>query len=136
MRKYLFSAAMFFTMAASAFAQQGGILPPGTQLHPGQQVYSADGRYHLDFQQDGNLVLYNNYGNVMWASETNGTPASELRMQPDGNLVIYGPGQGVIWASNTQGHPGAALRIQDDGNVVIYSRGQRVLWATESNGGG
>lgn len=136
MRKYLLSAALFVTMAASAFAQAGGIIPPGAQLFPGQQAYSADGRYHLEFQTDGNLVLYNNFGTVMWASQTNGAPVAELRMQRDGNLVIYGVDGAPIWASNTEGNPGAALRVQDDGNVVIYSRGQRVLWATESNGGG
>lgn len=135
MRKYFIGTAMFLTLACSAFAQQGGILPPGSTMFPGQQAWSSDGRYHLDFQQDGNLVLYNNAGGVLWATETNGAPVSELRMQPDGNLVMYGGGS-VIWASNTAGHPGAALRVQDDGNVVIYSRGQRVLWASESNGNG
>ncbi len=135
MRKFLLSAGLFVTMACSAFAQGGGILPPGSTMLPGQEAWSSDRRYHLTFQQDGNLVLYNNAGSVMWATQTNGAPATELRMQPDGNLVMYGNGQ-TLWASNTAGHPGAQLRVQDDGNVVIYSPGQQVLWATESNGGG
>ncbi|MBX3169791.1 MAG: lectin [Candidatus Eremiobacteraeota bacterium] len=135
MRKFLLGAGLFVTMACSAFAQAGGILQPGSTMFPGQVAWSSDGRYHLNFQEDGNLVLYNNFGTVMWATQTNGAPATELRMQPDGNLVMYGNGQ-TIWASNTAGHPGAQLRVQNDGNVVIYSPRQRVLWATESNGRG
>lgn len=135
MRKFLLGAGLFVTMAVSAFAQGGGILQPGNTMFPGQVAWSSDGRYHLNFQEDGNLVLYNNAGAVMWATQTNGAPATELRMQPDGNLVMYGNGQ-TIWASNTAGHPGAQLRVQNDGNVVIYSPRQRVLWATESNGNG
>ena len=135
MRKFLLGAGLFVTMACSAFAQAGGILQPGTTMFPGQVAWSSDGRYHLNFQEDGNLVLYNNAGAVMWATQTNRAPATELRMQPDGSLVMYGNGQ-TLWASNTAGHPGAQLRVQNDGNVVIYSPRQRVLWATESNGGG
>jgi len=136
MRKTLLGACLFVTLACSAFAQGGGILPPGTTMFPGQQAFSTDGRYHLDFQQDGNLVLYNNGGATLWATQTNGAPVQELKMQTDGNLVLYGPGGQTLWASNTAGHPGAELRVQTDGNVVIYSRGQRVLWASESNGNG
>lgn len=135
MRKFLISAGLFATMAASAFAQQGGILQPGSTMYPGQVAWSPNGAYHLNFQEDGNLVLYNNGGAVLWATETNGAPATELRMQTDGNLVMYGNGQ-TLWSSNTAGHPGAQFRIQNDGNMVLYSPSQRVLWASESNGNG
>ena len=133
MRRSFSGACLFIAMACSAQAQPGGIVPPGTSLAPGQQAFSSDGRYHLDFQKDGNLALYNNGGEVLWASQTNGAPVQELRMQTDGNLVIYGSGGQSLWSTNTAGNPGAQLRVQTDGNVVIYSPDQRVLWATQSN---
>ncbi len=122
-----------FGATASA---QSGIVYPGTTFYPGQQAYSADGRYHLDFQKDGNLALYNSGGAVLWASQTNGSSVRELRMQVDGNLVIYAANGQTLWASNTGGNPGAELRVQTDGNLVIYSRSHEMLWASQSSGGG
>ena len=133
MRRSLMGACLFLAMACLALAQPGGVVPPGTTLVPGQQAFSNDGRYHMDFQKDGNLALYNQGGEVLWASQTNGAPVQELRMQTDGNLVIYGGGGQSLWSSGTAGNPGAELRVQTDGNLVIYSRDQRILWASQSN---
>lgn len=127
MRKLL---ALFFVLAGVAFAQPNGILQPNSTMFPGQVTFSPDGRYHLNFQNDGNVVLYHD-DRPIWAAQTNGTYPSELRMQPDGNFVLYGHGE-AIWATNTAGNPGAQIRIQNDGNMVMYSVNQRVLWATKT----
>lgn len=134
MRKTFLGTCLFVSLACSAFAQAGGVLSPGTTLLPGQQTFSSDGRFHLDFQHDGNLVLHNSGGSILWATQTSGAPVQELKMQTDGNLVLYGPGGQTLWASQTAGHPGAELRVQTDGNVVIYSPSQRVLWASQAEG--
>jgi murein DD-endopeptidase MepM/ murein hydrolase activator NlpD len=89
--------------------------------------------YKFNFQRDGNLVLTNRSGQVLWATGTEGR-GEILRLQPDGNLVIYGGGQ-ALWATNTDGNPGAFLAIQSDGNLVMYrSDGQQALWASNTGG--
>lgn len=122
--------ASLWLLAGAVLAQPGGILQPNSTMVPGQVVFSPDGRYHLNFQNDGNVVLYHD-DRPLWATQTNGSYPTDLRMQPDGNFVLYGHGE-AIWASNTGGNPGAQLRIQNDGNMVIYSVNQRVLWATRT----
>lgn len=110
----------------------GDKMLPGQILFPGGTVHSANGRYTLVYQGDGNLVLYVG-GRALWASGTNGRPAGVCIMQADGNLVIYPPDAGgPIWSSGTHGHPGSHLTIQDDGNVVIYQPDGHAIWATDT----
>jgi hypothetical protein len=97
---------------------------------PGQSRQSADGRFRLVYQVDGNLVLYQG-SNPLWASATYGTTPGFVAMQADGNFVVY-DSTGAVWASNTWGHPGAFLVVQDDGNTVIYSTGSSPLWAANT----
>lgn len=102
-------------------------------LFPNDRVDSTDGRYHFVYQGDGNLVLYDESWQPMWASHTENSVPGILAMQGDGNLVIY-DGNGVaIWASRTSfRHPGAFLVVQGDGNVVIYDVDGSPLWSTDT----
>ncbi|MCW8878883.1 MAG: hypothetical protein OQK51_17670 [Kangiellaceae bacterium] len=52
------------------------------------------------FQGDGNLVVYNQHGNPLWASHTHGS-GNRLIQQSDGNLVIYNSYGQPVWASHT-----------------------------------
>ncbi len=58
---------------------------------------------YLDFQADGNLVLYNDLDQPQWASGTSGTSGAELWIQDDGNLVVYNGSGESLWTSNTPG---------------------------------
>jgi hypothetical protein len=101
-----------------------------------QTLYASNRQYWLAMQDDGNLVLYNNVGEALWASKTEGHPGAYLAMQPsDGNLVIYSPSGEALWNSGTAGNPGDALQVQTDGNLVIYASGGNAIWATNTNGG-
>ena len=55
----------------------------------------------VDFQADGNLVLYESPGNPLWDSGTSGTTAAQLRLQEDGNLVVYNGAGEPLWNANT-----------------------------------
>jgi len=125
--------ALVICLAAGAPAQPPGILQPNSILFVDGSCVSPDGRYHLDVQKDGNVVLYR-FNEKIWSAGTTGSSATKLIMQPDGNLVLYGDSGGPLWSSNTAGNPGAQLRVQTDGNMVIYGVDQRVLWATETSG--
>lgn len=100
-------------------------------LLPGQQIETADRRFRLMLQSDGNLVLYSPF-RATWASGTAGQPAERLIMQSDGNLVLVGNGR-ALWHSGTNGRGYSFLRIQADGNAVIYNKSGRPTWNTETN---
>ena len=110
------------------------ILWPGQALQKDVPLYSDDLVFRLVFQDDGNLVVYDNQNRALWASGTNGQAASQCIMQTDGNLVIYGY-YDAIWASGTNGWYNAYLDMQDDGNLVIYYPVSytEAIWATGTN---
>jgi len=97
---------------------------------------STSGSADLRFQQDGNLVVYDETGAARWASNTaageTSNPGSRCVLQADGNLVVYDVGGTALWASGTQGHPNCLLFIQNDGNVVLYDPFPTAIWATNT----
>jgi hypothetical protein len=112
----------------------------GQSLNPEGSVSSPNGRFVLKYQNDGNLVLYDN-GGAAWAincwPECNGTgfggnpfqPAGYATMQSDGNFVVYNAYGNPVWHTWTYGNPGAYLAIKDDGGLVVYSSGGTQLWS-------
>lgn len=105
----------------------GRSLAPGERLRPGEMLRSSDGSVTLNFQWDGNVVLYRD-GKAVWQTRTRGT---QLANQMDGNLVLYLEAGGrslAVWASSTVGR-GGNLVCQDDGNLVLYS-GTKATWQT------
>lgn len=57
----------------------------------------------LDFQFDGNLVVYDDLGEPKWASNTNNKNATDIDFQLDGNVVIYNSSSIELWATGTNG---------------------------------
>lgn len=91
-------------------------------------------KYRLEFQTDGNLVLYNSSGKVIWATGTEGRAAT-LQVQGDGNVVLYDTNNRPIWTTDTERNSGAFLSVQTDGNLVVYRGDGRPIWASGTDGG-
>jgi hypothetical protein len=109
-------------------------LAANTQLNGGQSLASADGRYTLAYQTDGNLVLYGINGAVLWASNTSGTSVGRAVMQGDGNLVIYDAGNVARWSSVTSGNAGANLQLDNTGLLRVVRTNGTAAW--QVGGGG
>jgi hypothetical protein len=121
---------IFFPVSATmTVSKPSDTTNPGDFLLPGQFRQSADGRFRLVYQVDGNLVLYQGW-NPLWDSRTQSTNPGFAVMQGDGNFVVY-DSTGPVWWSGT-GTPGAFLVVQNDGNMVIYSAFGSPLWATNT----
>jgi len=104
------------------------------QLYPGQSINTADRRFKLVLQADGNLVLYSPT-KVLWATGTDSKQVSLLGMQGDGNLVLYDQSYRSLWSSQTAGYgPLLRLVVQQDGNLVLYNRFNVPYWNTETAG--
>ncbi len=105
----------------------------GTEWKPGTLVLqSQDNRYSLDFQKDGNLVLYKG-DHPVWDTKTFDKRPKNLVFQKDGNLVIYDFHDRPIWASDSNNRHGDCLSLNNDGNLVITSHDGHPVWDTNSN---
>jgi hypothetical protein len=121
----------FSAAPASASPNSSAFFDAGSQLDPCTSISSPSGRFVLQMQCDGNLVLRYPGNLPHWASDTAGGPGSVLQMQNDGNAVVYSAGHVARWATGTAGHPGARLALQDDGNLVVVAKGNIPIWASE-----
>ncbi len=110
-----------------------GTMVAGQSLGVGNQLLSCDNRFRLVLQGDGNLVLYKNGTQPLWATGTNGSSAHYAALQGDGNFVLYSTSLAALWNSGTPGNPGAILALQDDGNLVLYRNGV-AIWHTGTYG--
>jgi hypothetical protein len=120
-----------------------GTLASGDSLDQGQSLPACHANYHLDMQNDGNLVLYagsSTPSNALWATNTAAdegpVPGNKVTMQSDGDFVLFDSSGNPIMHTNTGGHPGAYLDMQDDGNLVIYvgsANPSNAIWATGTN---
>ena len=104
-----------------------GQLNPGQRITSGTQIASPDGRFVLQMQSDGNLVIRAPGNAPFGDTHTAGHDGAIAVMQADGNFVLRAPGNIPVWASGTDGHPGTVLQVQDDGGVVLYAPGHQVL---------
>jgi hypothetical protein len=121
----------------------GDRLRAGQKLEPNQQLVSANGRYTLLMQTDGNLVLYNGapaIATAYWATGTEWLPQDQrptsVVMQSDAHLVLYDAGGVARWGSGTWGgFVDPYVVLQDDGNLVVFHDGSTPVWATGGPGG-
>ena len=112
---------------------KGDRLLPGQGLLAANSITSADGRFELIMQTDGNLVIYGPQHQPVWASNTSGhADVFDVIFQTDGNLVVYTGQNKPLWASGTNGKPAASVVMQNDGNLVIYDSGNHPLWASNT----
>jgi hypothetical protein len=104
------------------------LLTADQQMLPGDSKLSENRAFRLDFQSDGNLVLYDERtGAPLWATFTSSSRPGRAVMQSDGNLVVYDSNGVPLWYSGTAS-PYAYLLLQGDGNLVIYSPDGGVVW--------
>jgi len=108
-------------------------LDAGAVLNPGRYLRSADGRYALLMQGDGNLILYGPGYHVLWATNTGGRTGADATVQTDGNFVLYANGS-AVWTSYTGGRGSSYLIMQSDGNAVVYRDAGGSTWASYTTG--
>lgn len=100
----------------------------GNVIPPSYPIYSPNGQYFIQFQADGNLVIYHNVYplEAIWSSGTSGSGAQVAVFQNDGNFVLYrniNDASSHVWDSETGGVPDgwsvAQVRLWNDGSLSI-----------------
>ena len=108
-------------LVAGASAVAINELLPRQSLTADESLLSDNCLAKLTMQgSDGNLVLRNNVGTVLWASYTTGFPGSQVTLQSDGNLVVYDRSGQARWSTGTAGQSITQAMLQDDCNFVLY----------------
>jgi hypothetical protein len=108
-------------------------LQAGKTLRGGSWLTSPNGRYRLEMQASGDLVLTSG-GHVLWSSHTARYPGAVATMQSDGNFVIYEHNR-AIWNSRTsRRHKSSAyyLLVEANGNVVVDTQTHKTIWETHT----
>ncbi|HEY8886551.1 MAG TPA: hypothetical protein VIM31_03590 [Candidatus Microsaccharimonas sp.] len=109
------------------------VLPNGLTLYPGQSLTTPDRNYSLNYQQDGNVVLYSPT-KAIWSTNTYGKSLGSLGLQSDGNLVLVDRDGKITWTSQTGNKGYSNLLLQQDGNLVLYNYSNQAIWASNTSG--
>lgn len=119
------------------------VLPPNQKMTPGQFLQSPNGRFRLELQSDGNLVIKDS-GAVVWVADRGQAFSSTLSRKQRGapwfvvsnNGFLYDPARSRLWIAESTHTKDKSLwdhthmSIQNDGNLVIYDGRQGDLrWA-------
>ena len=92
------------------------------EIQCAKSYYSQNRKYRAIYQNDGNLVVYDNTNNnAIWNSGTATYNMRRCVMQVDGNLVIYSKDNKAAWQSHTNEKRNASLYLSDEGELCIYS---------------
>jgi hypothetical protein len=105
----------------------GAALKSGEKLEGGQEVESANGRFTLRMQTDGNLVFLDDKGKVLFHTGTAPNEGAVATMQGDGNFTVTKNGK-ALFHTGTQGS-GVNMHVQNDGNLTVRTPDGKVLWA-------
>ncbi|NRD72795.1 hypothetical protein HQQ94_05935 [Shewanella sp. VB17] len=123
------------------------VLESSNYLANGQYLVSANKKFFVAMQGDGNFVIYKGSGpadnqGYIWASNTNrGAGDYFAAIQGDGKFALYngtGPtdNRGTIWASNTTSTDAQRLVLLDDGQLVTLDKQGQKVWATKETTAG
>jgi hypothetical protein len=109
-------------------------LAPGRSLHRASALRSADGRFTLRLQDDGNLVL--SFGATkLWPPATlNGV---RLTNQGNGELALFDRAGQKVWSTPTAGRGTSNLNLENNGNLVLYPTVPKAgvqPWSTKTYG--
>jgi len=127
-----------------AFGTTWAFYPSSTQpmMTKNQVIYSDNGEYQLNFQGDGNLVIYKvGSWNPLWS--INKTGGENLWFNPDGNIIMLNASNQIVWKSDIY-VPGMSftssqrlyMLFQGDGNLAIYWNGVTYTDVVGSSGTG
>ena len=112
------------------------VLPvSNTDLIRDHLYLSPSGDHFLIFRPDGDLVVLDTDGAVVWGLAGSGVPvqdAARVVVLPDGNLAVYATDGRSIWSAlTTDLKPGAVLTVSADGDLQLVADGGPVWSARQ-----
>ncbi|HMA93637.1 MAG TPA: ricin-type beta-trefoil lectin domain protein [Polyangiaceae bacterium] len=109
-------------------------LTPGGSLAAAAYKDTASGRFRLEMQLDGDLVVSDRWKSArIWSSNSAGLGARAAKMMLDGTLVLLDAVGERVWTASYSGRPSAFLALQEDGNLVVYEPAKYLVWSAGEN---
>jgi hypothetical protein len=128
------------TTPTASPAAAGDKLIGGQKLQFGESIKSANGKYKLIFQSDGNFVIYDSANKSVWAANTSGPGVSSnfVEMHTDGRLILRSVAgtswdKAPKWLTATDTDAGAYAQLTDDGRLVVFTKDGVERWASTEN---
>ena len=104
----------------------------GIDFYPGD-IWVTNANYTYAFRTQGDLVIYDPSGKVIWQTPTANQGADRLSIQKDGNVVIYRDST-ALWATGTENNLGAFLVLENEGNLSVRKTIEGdPLWESKTN---
>lgn len=117
----------------NGFTNEGSQLGSGSQLQEGQYLQSSDGRFTLDMQTDGNLVLYGPAQTWLWGSATSRlSGVSYAALNSNGDLALFDSQGNQLWSLGVSG--ASTATVQSDGNFCLNNSSGGVVWCSHTGG--
>lgn len=105
-------------------------IPAGRTLTSGQTITSAQGKFKLSMEPEGDLAIIGAADRVLWTSGTGNNPGAGAVMRTDGNLEVIDVDGNVLWSTKTSERDSKAT-IDDAGNLVIATP-TATVWSSET----
>lgn len=102
---------------------------PTSQLSRGEKLISRNGRFTLELDTSGDLVLYTK-SIVLWTIKTAGK-GDRFVMLFNGNAVLYDDQDNELFTTNTL-FDGRYLRLEDNGKLALYGLNFNITWSTNT----
>lgn len=100
-------------------------LRPGEFMRSGDKRTSCNGRFSIEFRDDGNLVLFDGAKAIGQTA----TAGAAVGMFLDGSFGVVTESYGGLWIV-ASGQPQAYVVLQDDGPLVVRSPTGETLWTS------
>jgi hypothetical protein len=105
-----------------------GKLSPGDFLFMNQRIWSPQGGYFMFMQGDGNLVIRNVDGGLIWNTGTVEGPAF-VNLQGDGNFVLRDmDDDDDLWQTGTSGNYNVVL-LGNNAQLSVYAGTEQKYWS-------
>lgn len=120
----------------AAGADAAGEIGPGVSFERGARFHSPSGDYYLNFNQDGNIVVYRSADDgYVWGLNSvplvEFTRAVKAEMRPDGRFVVTDAAGAELWSVPQENpQPGSKLTLDDTGALQVVAPGNAVAWTS------
>jgi hypothetical protein len=124
----MLGAAVVMALPATATGSWPRVLHTGGQLHAGQRLVSANGRYSASVSPGGRLAVRRADGRIVWATRQTGSGAV-LVLRRTGQLVLR-VGRDVRWRTGTAGSGDRDVLTLRDNGVLALTNGRLLVWSS------
>lgn len=105
-------------------------LANGASLTSGQSMVSRYNGYRLLLRADGNVVILNLKGTVIWQSGTANSGGTRLTVGTNGNLTLTNAKAATVWQTQSVGVKAPSLLLGTTGVATLTDSAGRTAWSS------